>query len=178
MPTPRQSIASYIRAKDENRPCLMSLAFDQAATLVMVVKAGTISFPPMSQGLETITDVLVRRFGQTFENVRTLCLAAPPRAADTRFSCDWIVGMSEKEKRTVRVGCGRYDWSFRPHGPRLVEQLTITIEVMQALPPDSLLSIMNWLSRLPYPWCSIQTMIESMPPLDDLAPIRHYVKRN
>ena len=175
MQTPRQSIANYLRAKDENRPYLMRQAFAPAATLMMVVKAGTISFPPAAQGIETITDVLVRRFGQTFENVRTLCLGAPPADDDTRFACNWIVGMSEKENGTVRVGCGRYDWSFQPQSPRLADQLTITIEAMQVLPPDSLLPIMEWLSMLPLPWCPVQTLLGKLPQLDGLEPVNRCV---
>ena len=171
MQTPRQSIEDYIRAKDENRPYLMSRAFAEAATLAMVVKTGTISFPPDAQGREAVTDVLVRRFGLTYENVRTHCLGPPPRDDDTEFSCDWIVGMSEKASRNVRVGCGRYDWSFRAG---LVERLTITIEVMQVLAPDSVLAIMDWLAPLPHPWCPAQTMLAGMPPRDDLQPIRQY----
>ena len=177
MQTPRLSIEDYIRAKDENRPYLMSRAFDQAATLAMVVKTGTISFPPDSRGLDTVTDVLVRRFGITYENVRTHCLGSPPRDEECEFSCDWIVGMSEKETRNVRVGCGRYDWSFQPRSPRLVKHLTITIEVMQVVSPESLLPIMDWLSPLPHPWCPVPTMLGNMPPLDDLEPIRRYATR-
>ena len=177
MGSAEHSIATYIRAKDENRPYLMARAFAEDATLEMVVKTGTISFPPISQGLESITDVLVRRFAQSYENVHTFCLAAPPRTDETGFSCDWLVGMSEKDSRMVRVGCGRYDWQFRSEPPRLATQLTITIEQMQSLAPDCLASVMSWLSQLPYPWCSSQTSLARAPSLDELKPVRHYVAR-
>ena len=126
MPSVQESVEIYIRAKDENRPYLMERAFAENATLEMVVNSGTISFPPISIGLQSISDVLVRRFAQTYENVHTFCLASPPRNHEVKFSCDWLVGMSEKESRRVRVGCGRYDWLFQSQGQRLVEQLTIT----------------------------------------------------
>ncbi len=175
MQSPEESIVTYLRAKDENRPHLMAQAFAEKATLEMVVKTGSISFPPISEGLESISDVLVRRFAQSYENVRTFCLAEPPRSDAVRFSCDWLVGMSEKESRTVRVGCGRYDWLFRSQAPRLVEQLTITIEVMQSLSADKVSSVMNWLSRLPHAWCSAQVVLASAPALDELKPVRHYI---
>ena len=177
MQSARESIATYIRAKDENQPHLMPRAFVEAATLEMVVKAGSISFPPISNGLESISNVLVRRFSQTYENIRTFCLAEPPRSDDAKFSCGWLVGMSEKENRMVWVGCGRYDWVFQSHGPRLVERLTITIELMQSLAPSSLTSVMAWLSQLPYPWCPVQTALANAPTLDGLEPIRLYVGR-
>src|SRR5438552_15096278 len=115
----RESIATYIRAKDENRPYLMARAFAETATLEMVVKTDTVSFPSITNGVEAISDVLVRRFAQTYENVRTFCFTPCPRLDDVRFSCHWLVGMSEKESRMVRIGCGRYDWQFRAEGPRL-----------------------------------------------------------
>lgn len=177
MQSPQESIETYLRAKDENRPHLMKRAFAETATLEMVVKTASIAFPPISQGLQSISDVLVRRFAQNYENVHTFCLAAPPRIDEVSFSCDWLVGMSEKGSRIVRVGCGRYDWRFRSHGPRLVDQLTITVELMQSLSPSSLSSVMEWLSPLPYPWCSAQMALMSAPILDELEPIRHYVAR-
>ena len=153
----------------------MSCAFDDAATLTMVVKAGAISFPPSATGREAITDVLVRGFGQTYENVRTFCLSSPPKSAHTKFSCGWLVGMSEKGNRMVRVGCGRYDWLFQSQNSRLAEQLTITVETMQLLSPDSLAPVMDWLSRLPYPWCPMRMARENAPALKGLDPIRQWM---
>jgi hypothetical protein len=162
----------YIRAKDENRPYLMERAFAESARLVTIVNSGTIAFPPIVDGLQSISDVLIRRFAQTFENVHTFCLAPPPHNDMVDFSCNWLVGMSEKESRTVRVGCGRYDWSFSQHGPRLVERLKITIDLMQSLAPVYLTSVMDWMSRLPYPWCTAQDALRNAPWIEELQPIR------
>ncbi len=178
MHSAESSIPTYLRAKDENRPYLMARAFAEDATLEVVVKAGSISFPPISQGLEAITDVLVRRFAQSYENVHTFCLAVPPRTEDVSFSCDWLVGMSEKQSRMVRVGCGRYDWQFGSQMQSLATRLTITIDQMQSLAPHSVASVMSWLSRLPYPWCSSQTALASAPSLNELEPVRHYIARD
>ena len=175
--TARDTIDAYIRAKDENRPYLTSRVFDDAASLKMVVTAGTISFPPNATGREAITNILVRDFGQTYENVRTVCLSSPPVPSCTTFSCAWLVGMSEKENRVVRVGCGRYDWSFQSQSPRLAKQLTITIEEMQLLYPEHLLSVMDWLARLPYPWCPVRIARESMPVIDGLHSIHQWMSR-
>ena len=177
MPSAQEAVEICIRAKDENRPYLMERAFAENATLEMVVNSGTISFPRISIGLQSISDVLVRRFAQTHENVHTLCLTSPPRNHQVNFSCDWLVGMSEKESRRVRVGCGRYDWGFQSHGQHLVERLTITIDLMEALAPSRLASVMNWLSRLPYPWCTAQAALAGIPVLEEIHPIRHNLAR-
>jgi hypothetical protein len=175
--TARDAIAAYIRAKDENRPYLMSHAFSDAATLSMVVKSEAISFPPVTSGREAITNVLVREFNQAYENIRTLCFSSPPSNERAAFSCAWLVGMSAKEGHVVRVGCGRYDWTFQFEQPHLAEKLTITIEVMQLLPPETLIAVMGWLDELPYPWCSKQAAFERAPPLEELHPIRRWLSQ-
>jgi len=177
MKSPAESILAYIRAKDQNRPHWMSRAFTEAATLKMIVKTGAISFPPLSNGIDSITEVLIRRFAQSFENVFTFCLGDPPKDDVRSFSCNWIVGMSEKESGAVRVGCGRYDWLFQPDESFLVEELTITIEFMQILPPRNLDAIMDWLSGLPYPWCPFQTAVASAPKVEGLEVILDYVSQ-
>ena len=171
----RQTIATYIRAKDENRPYLMKRAFADSATLEMIAKPGTISFPPIANGIGAITDILVRQFAQSYENVHTFCLAAPPRDDDNTFSCRWLVGMSEKTTRQIRVGCGRYDWVFQLMRPRLAERLTVTIDLMQILVPADLELVMEWLSCLPYPWCSGRTAAETAPTVENLEPVIRYI---
>jgi len=71
--------------------------------------------------------------------------------------------MSEKAGGAVRLGSGRYDWIFGPGEPRLVERLKITIEHMELLPASHLPIVINWLSRLPYPWCPAEAAIEAAP---------------
>ena len=173
-----EAIVAYIRAKDENKPYLMERAFDQDAALAMVVKSDAISFPPITNGREAITQVLVRDFGRTYENVRTLCLCSPPGSNDTHFSCRWLVGMSAKDGGAVRVGCGRYNWSFGTQASILAERLEITIDVMQVLSADNLSAVTGWLFALPYPWCPIQTAFETAPKLDQLEPLRQWSCEN
>jgi hypothetical protein len=171
MPTPAQAIGTYIQAKDGNRPCLMRQAFVDDTVLEMVVKTDAISFPASASGLDAITDVLIRRFVQDYENVYTFCLAAPPHARVDRFSCRWLVGMSSRSTGEVRVGCGQYDWQFRAASDGLVERLRITIERMHIFAPDHLGAIMSWLDDLPYPWCSAAEAAKNMPALPELARI-------
>lgn len=162
MNTPRLSIQQYIQAKDGNRPHLLRQAFTPDAILDMVVHTGSISFPAHVEGREPIGEVLVRRFGQTFDNVYTFCLGCPLEADSPRFRCKWLVAMSDKSSGEVRVGCGLYEWQFSP-GSGLVEKLTITIEHMKTLPTTDLQPIMDWVSSLDYPWCSQEEAVSNIP---------------
>lgn len=179
-PAPRseqaRAIEAYLRAKDENRPFLIAEAFDAAATLEIVVNSGGISFPPSAQGRDAIAQALVRDFGAAFENVRTLCLARPPGRDRDACSCRWLVGMSSKADRTVRVGAGRYVWRFRPQSPRLAGHLTIVIEAMQVLASAALPAVTEWLFALPYPWCPAWRAFSAVPPLEGLEPLRAWAR--
>lgn len=174
MHTPADSMAAYLRAKDGNRPYLMAQAFTHDASLAMLVNTGNISFPPLSRGRDAIAEVLVRRFAQTYENVYTLCLASPPAGQVATFTCDWLVAMTEKASGAVRVGCGRYDWCFSPKS-QLVERLAITIETMESLPSRDLGAVMDWMSSLPYPWCSAEEALKTAPALGELGKVFEYI---
>lgn len=175
MQTPADAIANYIHAKDRNRPHLLDGAFTGTAVLNVLVKSGTLTFPAQSSGREAIAEVLVRRVGQTFENVYTLCLTTPPTGRARAFACDWLVGMSEKASGVVRVGCGRYEWQFQDAEPCLAEALRITIEHMEVLPATMLEPVMQWLSSLPYPWCPARAAARSAP--TELDQITAYLNR-
>ena len=174
--TPEGLVRAYIRAKDENRPHLMEHVFTDDACLEIIVKPETISFPPITRGLASITDVLVRKFATTYENVYTFCLERlNSQAREKGFSCDWLVGMSEREGGHVRLGCGRYDWQFSFEGSLLVERLVITIEVMQVLPPGCNKAVFGWLSGLPYPWCSAEVIAKTAPALEGVEAVIDYL---
>ena len=146
---PEAVLRSYFHAKDENRPHILERVFEPGAELVVVNHTATISFPARTVGREAITDVLVRNFGQTYENVYSFYLRRPPVAAEA-FSCGWLVAMSEKQSKSVRVGCGRYNWSFAKAAPHLATHLTLTIQAMQVLPPAELAAVLAWVQALNY----------------------------
>jgi hypothetical protein len=164
---PAESIRAYINAKDSNRPHLLDAAFEDGATLHMHVRTESISLPPLSVGREAIAETLVRRFNQTYENIYTLCIGAPPGADAESFSCGWLVAMSEKQGGAVRVGCGRYDWLFT-NAEHKVCSLAITITAMEVAPPEALASVMSWVSGLPYPWCSREAAASAPPNLPEV----------
>lgn len=165
----RQAIETYIHAKDGNRPHLIRHAFTADAELAMKVKTDEISFPSTVKGADGIAAVLVSQFALRYENVYTFCMGMPPRD-ETAFRCDWLVCMTEKETGAARVGFGAYEWVSRD-GAGLVSKLEITIEEMKNLPRESGGVILEWASRLPYPWCAHDLPAESAPAVPALEEI-------
>jgi hypothetical protein len=112
------SIATYIRAKDGNRPHLMEAAFVDDATLEMVVKVEGMAFPPSAKGIDELTQVLVSRFNQTYENIYTFCLASPLGTHHGRFPATGSSGCprrvrarSESVAEPTSGRSGRPTWS-------------------------------------------------------------------
>ena len=170
------AISTYILAKDRNRPQLMKDVFAGDCELEMVVRTDAISFPSSARGLEQVTEVLVTKFGDQYENLRTFCLSRPSSEHLPHFHCDWLVGMSAKQDGAVRVGCGHYDWHFGSEDSGRVKKLAIDIEVMCVLPVETSVPIMQWLAALPYPWCSHIRACESIPSIEALGPIKHFLR--
>lgn len=171
-PSAESLVRAYVLAKDFHRPHLLARVFASDARLEMTVATDTISFPGVTEGLAGIIDVLVRTFGQTYENVYTFCLTSPDQVDGAEFSCDWLVGMSATADGAVRVGCGHYHWRFSAASPTRVTALNIAIEAMEVLAPDALDPVMQWLAALSHPWCPADTVLRSMPAIAGLEPVR------
>jgi hypothetical protein len=177
MSSPSDAVSSYIFAKDGNRPYLMRRAFAADAELETVVKTDAISFPSAAKGVSAIEDILVRRFGLDYENVYTFCLSRPTDPNRRHFPCHWLVGMSARSNGQIRIGCGRYDWYFSPDKACRVEKLVIAIDVMKVFPASELAVTMNWLSSLPYPWCTPGEAVGGLPSIEGIAEIEVYLKQ-
>lgn len=108
---PIAALQSYFHSRDENRPHLLNGVFDKDATLEIVNRSSAIVFPAVTIGLEEIANVLVRNFGQTYENIYSFYMACPG-LEERIFACKWLVAMPRKGTRGVRVGCGRYDFKW------------------------------------------------------------------
>ena len=161
-------IESYILAKDGNRPHLLAHAFEQDATVTLDVQTDQITFPGQLAGREAIAQALVTRFAGEFENVYTFCLADPPAPDRRTFGCPWLVAMTSRQDRKVRVGWGRYDWTQAATHQKL-SSLAITIMQMETLPSGASAPVLDWVSQLPYPWCSLDQLWSQAPELDALA---------
>lgn len=172
--TATDAIATYIEAKDHNRPELMADAFLDDCELEMMVKTTAIAFPSAAAGLEQVTRVLVRDFSAQYDNVRTFCLSRPSSDQPTQFRCRWLVGMTARQDGAVRVGCGNYDWHFRT-GDGRVARLSIEIALMSVLPAEDARRILPWLAAIPYPWCSGPDAAKDMPSIEALAAIRTFI---
>lgn len=173
MLSPEHLLRSYFQAKDGNRPHLLASVFSLDARLEIRNRSNQISFPAVTVGLEGIADILVRRFNQSYENIYSFYLDRPAPAAES-FSCNWLVGMTEKESRLVRVGCGRYDWTFQRMPELLATELIITIETMLVLDQSRTTSVMAWLVALEYPWTSAADLVGTLP-ASELTPVSEYL---
>jgi hypothetical protein len=176
-PDPEAILRGYFCAKDESRPHLLREVFAPDAELIIGNKSSNIEFPAASRGREAIAGILVRDFCAIQENVYSFYLARPSTAI-SEFTCDWLVGMSERASRQVRVGCGSYRWSFQAQAPFLASRLAITIEVMQVLPAEEFEPVFAWLGTLNYPWASAASVLRRPPNIEALSPVMQYVGRN
>jgi hypothetical protein len=173
--SPEQLLRAYFRAKDENRPHLLVDVFSSDARLTIDNRCAQISFPGVTVGLEGIADVLVRQFNSTYENIYSFYLDRPGTSADT-FACDWLVCMTEKASRNVRVGCGHYDWTFQSSPVLLVANLVITIEEMVVLASARSTDVMRSLLKLDYPWSSARQVTSALS-IEELQPVRLQITR-
>jgi len=151
----------------------MQSVFSNSAVLEMNVKTENIAFPSKTKSLNLITDVLVKTFNETYENIYTFFLSdSIQQNIDIieNIECRWLVGMTTKESGELRVGHGTYAWEFDRELP-LVNNLIITIDEMLILKPQHTTLIMNWLNQLPYPWCETADVNNSMPKLEGLMPL-------
>lgn len=155
MPTPNNTaeiiIARYIEAKDQNRPHLMSLAFEDNAILTMQVESSEIEFPAQVNGRQAISQTLVRDFAGRFENIYTYCLTQPDDETANGCQLNWLVVMTERASGNIKLGYGRYDWLFNSQSG-LCSKLHIHIEHMQVVSAPVADKIYQRISDYPTPW--------------------------
>lgn len=156
----KEIINSYIRAKDDSKPHLMKGVFEDSASLNMEVRTDNIAFPSETNGLDAITNLLVKDFNQTYENVYTFCISDSVITDEKQTSCKWVVVMTDKEQGNIRVGYGDYKWVFNN---ALASQLTIVIEKMIVLKKEDSEEIFNWINNKAYPWCNHDDFLERAP---------------
>ena len=167
--SPEHVLRAYFHAKDENRPLLLDRVFAEDALLEVHDASGAIRFPARTLGREAIADVLVRSFNRQYENIYSFYLERP-RAEVDAFDCPWIVVMTEKDGRGVRVGCGRYEWTFAATAPPLACRLVIRIAAMEVLDAPTTQQVYAAIARLAYPWSSRGEVMAALQPLAGTAP--------
>jgi len=174
----KQLISRYIRAKDESKPHLMQSVFSENATLSMRVDSDNISFPADTAGVNDMTEVLVHKFNQSYENIYTLCLTDTWQQRSNTVKCRWLVFMSEKNSAVTRVGFGQYDWLFESDGLNLVSHLRIEIEDMQLFSEQLQPEIMSCMNNLSYPWVSTADVLHSMSGVAVLSEVRNKIDQS
>lgn len=172
-----QVLAGYLRAKDGNRPHLLENVFTPDAYLEIKNASASITFPAVTRGREEIAEVLVRQFGRTYENVYSFYLTKP-QAEVTQFKCAWLVGMTDKQSKEVRVGYGTYEWSLVYEPLPRATALVIDIYVMEVFDPSAQPQILAWLEQLSYPWATATSVLSSAPALEGLSPVLNALRRD
>ena len=155
-----KAIRSYIRAKDNNKSHLMGDLFEDSASLIMEVKTDKIAFPSQTNGLCSITNVLVKDFNQKYDNIYTFCMTDSAINDENMTLCKWAVVMTDKEKEIIRIGFGDYKWTFNND---LVSQLTIVIEKMIVLEKAYSKEVFSWVDKQDYPWCDSNNFLKEAP---------------
>ena len=152
--SPEDVLRNYFHAKDENRPLLLDRVFVDDAVLEVRNRSDAIAFPAQTSGRDAIADVLVRTFNQTYENIFSFYLGRPAGEL-SRYACAWLVAMTEKSSRSVRVGCGNYEWTFAERPPRLAARLVIDLTTMVVHDSTTTAVVYDFVERLTYPWSSL-----------------------
>ncbi len=173
----KKIVSKYIYAKDNNKPHMMKDIFTKNAILNMELETKNISFPSESMGLDSITNVLVKEFNKSYENVYSFCFLDSIKGDNEKLVCKWLVIMSSKENDTLRIGYGTYKWSFDKDKNFLIKQLVISIEEMVILEEKFIYEMMNWIGSIPYPWCNTKNVLQNMPSLELLKPIKNINKK-
>jgi len=165
-------INRYIKAKDANKPHLMKGVFSKDAILEMKVESQNISFPAAVNGLNEITETLIREFNKTYENIYTICITDTLEQGENALNCRWLVGMTEKVSGLSKVGFGDYQWTFESRGENLASRLTIIIENMTVLPEEFQPDVAAWFDSLTYPWALSSEVLSSIPDIALLTEVR------
>ena len=164
--SPERLLRTYFHAKDENRPHLIAGVFSESATLEMVVKTTTISFPPSltrhrrshrRAGSPLCADVrkrvlLLSRLSTARCRKLFVRLAGRHVREGSTAPPAWAVAVTTgtfSNERRSRRSARHYHRSHAGAGPR------------------DLPRIITWLTALPYPWCSASSAIGSAPAIDD-----------
>ncbi|MEM7152010.1 MAG: hypothetical protein AAF799_04170 [Myxococcota bacterium] len=166
-------VRAYLQAKDECRPHLFPLAFAEDAVFVSRFDFETdFGNDTPREGIEAITETF-RALGQQCENIYTLCIPETVESTATTMSCKWIVGMTERGSREVRVAWGDYQWRFDPARDRATS-LQVTMHRMAMMKPEAAGAVLGWLSAIEGPWCSAATLLEHVPARPQLEGVARY----
>lgn len=167
-------IHTYLRAKDESRPILFRQVFLKEGRFQTRFSIDTdFNQGGMRHGLDTITQTF-QQLGAGFENIFTTCPIESAFYNDVgQLESSWVVGMTGRNEGQVRLAAGSYLWTFDSDSG-LVKELDVLMEHMLVLPAHHAESILSWLSPLPQPWCRSVELLERMPHLSELQPVRDY----
>ncbi|MHA6889152.1 hypothetical protein [Ralstonia pseudosolanacearum] len=162
-------LEGYLHAKDDHLPHLIDGIFAPDARLTFALATQNIAFPSRADGAAAITRTLVTDFGAQYHRCRTYCvvrrgdLPEAPRVGNGPVSLapmPWLVVMQARAGGALRVGHGRYRWTFDRAGDDWrVSDLHIDIarmDVVDDARADAWRAAIQ--QALPYPWVDAQVL--------------------
>ena len=163
----------YIRAKDQNRPFLLTEAFvDQARFDLQLSEDIEFGRRAAGQRPETVAET-VAVIGAQFLDVFTTTVTESVVDASNSLACHWLAGLVGREEEQLFVNWGRYLFSFGPESR--VRRLQVSFDGGTVLPAGSQAQTLSWLSQLPSPLCSAKELLTGIPELEALEPLRGFV---
>jgi len=167
----------YLQAKDESRPYLFRQVFPENGRFQTRFSIDTdFDQGGMREGIAEITNTF-GMLGRFFENIFTTCpIESASYTEEGQLQSTWIVGMSSRDNGDIRIAAGAYLWTFDEESGKVAE-LDVLMEHMLEFPGKHLAAIMDWLSALPQPWCETKALLDGMPEIEGLEPVRTYFSK-
>ena len=109
------ALATYVDAKDNDRPALIADIFAPDAVLTFSLATPNIAFPSRAEGVDAIARTLVSDFSKQYAQCRTYYLRDALELGGDAVDVPWLVLMREPAARALRVGHGAYRWVFGGH---------------------------------------------------------------
>lgn len=153
-------VRAYLHAKDHQRPHGFAQAFaaDAVFRSTFAFETDWHSDAPV-RGLADITDTF-RGLGRGFENIVTFCLPESVHWADYSLRMRWVVVMTDRQTREVRVAWGDYAWTFSGP-PERAQSLHVHMLAMRLVEPND--DLVEWSMSLPDVWCTGPQAAEALP---------------
>jgi hypothetical protein len=179
MSTRQLLLERYVEAKDLTRPHLMRQIYATDAVLTFSIATDSISFPERVSGVDGITRTLIVDFAAKYNRCKTFYVCdSLPENTETITIVPWLVLMHEAARGCLRVGKGRYEWTFEPvgHGGMQVVAMHIHIARMDTVDDADGRLLAAAQSVLPYPWLPPGVMHSRLGTLSETDPALNFLR--
>ena len=169
-------IEKYMTAVQSNQTDLIKEVFIHDASLEIKAHTTYVSFPKLTKNAEEVAKVLVKDFGEKYENISTFCFIDTLSNEKDSITCNILICMQEKESKSILLSYGLYVWEFSEGSATKVSKLNIEIEKLLVLNPSQEKIISTWISNLPQYWVERKEVLKSMPSLQHIKFLKDKLK--